>query len=64
MRKLIVLSFLTLDGVVQEDPGGGFPSGEWTMPFWDDFLDQVMLEQMSRPFEVVLGRKMEESVKK
>jgi dihydrofolate reductase len=57
MRKLIVLSFLTLDGVVQQDPDGGFPYGEWDEPFWDDFLDQVMLEQMSRPFDVVLGRK-------
>jgi dihydrofolate reductase len=57
MRKLIVLSFLTLDGVLQQDPDGGFPYGEWDMPFWDDFLDQVMLEQMSGPFDVVLGRK-------
>jgi dihydrofolate reductase len=57
MRKVIVLSFLTLDGVVQQDPGGGFPYGEWDAPFWDDFLDQVMLEQMSKPYELVLGRK-------
>lgn len=56
MRKLIVLSFLTLDGVMQQDPGDGFPYGEWDTPFWDDFLDQVMLEQMSKPFDVVLGR--------
>lgn len=57
MRKLIALSFLTLDGVMQQDPGDGFPYGEWDEPFWDDFLDQVMLEQMSKPFDMVLGRK-------
>lgn len=57
MRKLIVLSFLTLDGVVQQDPSGGFPYGEWDEPFWDEFLDQVMLEQMREPYDLVLGRK-------
>jgi len=57
MRKLIVLAFMTLDGVVQEDPGDGFPYGEWDTPLWDDFLDQVMIEQMSKPYDMVLGRK-------
>ena len=63
MRKLIVLSFITLDGVMQapggpeEDPTGGFRSGGWTVPYFDDFLGQTMAEQMSRPFDLVLGRK-------
>jgi len=63
MRKLIVLAFLTLDGVVQgdggpeEDPSGGFTYSGWSFPLFDDFLDQTMVEQMSRPFDLVFGRK-------
>ena len=36
MRKFIALSFLTLDGVVQEDLSGGFTYGEWSLPLFDD----------------------------
>src|SRR5437762_9385929 len=63
MRKIIVLSFITLDGVMQapggpeEDPTGGFTSGGWTVPYFDDFLGKTMEEQMSRPFDLLLGRK-------
>lgn len=63
MRKIIVLSFITLDGVMQapggpeEDPTSGFRYGGWTVPYFDDFLGQTMGEQMSRPFELLLGRK-------
>jgi dihydrofolate reductase len=61
MRKLIVLSFLTLDGVIQEpdkpDTTGAFPYGGWTVPLFDDSLDQTMPEQLRQPFDLVLGRK-------
>ncbi len=63
MRKLIVLSFITLDGVMQapggpeEDPTGGFEYGGWTVGYWDDFLGGVMSEQMAKPFDLLLGRK-------
>ena len=61
MRKLVVLSFLTLDGVIQEpdkpDPTGAFPYGGWTVPLFDDSLDQTMPEQLRQPFDLVLGRK-------
>ncbi len=63
MRKLIILSFITLDGVMQapggpeEDPTGGFNYGGWTVPYFDEFLGKVMGEQMSRPFDLLLGRK-------
>ncbi len=63
MRKLIVLSFITLDGVMQapggpeEDPTGGFKYGGWTVGYWDDFLGGVMAEQMAKPFDLLLGRK-------
>lgn len=64
MRKIIVLSFISLDGVMQgpggptEDTSGNFTHGGWTVPYFDDFLGQVMFEQMdSRPFDLLLGRK-------
>ena len=63
MRKLIVLSFVSLDGVMQapggpeEDPSSGFTHGGWTVPYFDDFLGRVMGEQMGKPFDLLLGRK-------
>jgi dihydrofolate reductase len=63
MRKLIVSTFLTLDGVMQapggpgEDDSGGFKFGGWSVNYWDDMMGQVMGEQMSVPFDLVLGRK-------
>lgn len=63
MRKIIVLTFITLDGVMQapggptEDTSGGFKFGGWTVPYFDDFLGKVMGEQMSKTFELLLGRK-------
>ena len=63
MRKIIVLSFITLDGVMQapggpgEDDSGNFKYGGWTVPFFDEFLGNTMTEQMSKPFDLLLGRK-------
>jgi dihydrofolate reductase len=63
MRKIIVLTFITLDGIMQapggpgEDDSGNFKYGGWTVPYFDDALGQVMTEQMSRPFDLLLGRK-------
>jgi dihydrofolate reductase len=63
MRKIIVLSFITLDGVMQgpggptEDTSGNFTHGGWTVPYFDEFLGNVMGEQMSQPFDLLLGRK-------
>jgi dihydrofolate reductase len=63
MRKLIVLSFISLDGVMQapggpeEDPTGGFRHGGWVFPYSDDFLGSVMDRQMNRPFALLLGRR-------
>ncbi len=63
MRKIIVLSFITLDGVMQgpggptEDTSGNFTQGGWTVPYFDEFLGQVMNAQMSVPFDLLLGRK-------
>jgi dihydrofolate reductase len=63
MRKLIVSTFLTLDGGMQapggpgEDDSGGFAYGGWSVKYWDEQMGQVMGEAMSRPFGLVLGRK-------
>lgn len=63
MRKLVVSTFLTLDGVMQapggpeEDPSGGFAHGGWSVNYWDDLMGQVMGEATSRPFDLLLGRK-------
>jgi dihydrofolate reductase len=63
MRRLAVLSFVTLDGVMQapggpeEDPSDSFSHGGWAAGYWDDFLGGVMVEQLSAPFDLLLGRK-------
>lgn len=63
MRKLIVLTLVTLDGVMQapggptEDTGGNFALGGWTVPYFDEALGEVMSRQMGRPFDLLLGRK-------
>ncbi len=63
MRKIIVLEFITLDGVLQapggpeEDTSGDFKYGGWTAPYFDDFSGKVMAEQMKEPFALLLGRK-------
>ena len=63
MRKIVVLTFLSLDGVMQapggpeEDTSGGFKYGGWTVPYFDEFSSKVMTEQMSRDFALLLGRK-------
>lgn len=40
-----------------EDTSGNFTMGGWTVPYFDEFLGQVMGEQMSQPFDLLLGRK-------
>src|SRR4029450_11763587 len=63
MRKLIVQTFLTLDGVMQapggpeEDDSGGFAHGGWSGDYWDEQMGQVRAEAMSPPFDLLLGRK-------
>ncbi len=62
MRKIIVLSFITLDGVMQapggpkEDTSGGFKYGGWTAPYFDEEAGKIMSQQM-KPADLLLGRK-------
>ncbi len=63
MRRLIVSTFVTLDGVMQapggpgEDDSGGFTHGGWSVNYWDEMMGKVMSEAMSAPFDLVLGRR-------
>ncbi len=63
MRKLLVTTFLTLDGVMQapggpdEDESGGFALGGWSVNYWDEMMGSVMGDIMSPGFDLLLGRK-------
>jgi dihydrofolate reductase len=63
MRKLVVNTFATLDGVMQapggpeEDPTGEFEHGGWSAGYWDEAMGEWMGEFMGKPFDLVLGRK-------
>lgn len=63
MRKIIVLEFLTLDGVMQapggskEDTAEDFKYGGWTAPYFDDFSGKAMAKQMAGKYDLLLGRK-------
>jgi dihydrofolate reductase len=63
MRKIIAITQLTLDGVMQspggpdEDPENGFTHGGWAMSFLDDTLDQVIGDTIAAEFDMLLGRR-------
>jgi dihydrofolate reductase len=63
MRKLVVGTFLTVDGVMQapggpdEDREGGFEHGGWSVEFWDDIMGQIIVEATLRAGALLLGRK-------
>ena len=65
MRKIIVLSFITLDGVMQapggpeEDTSSSFKYGGWTAPYFtaaDEAAGKIMEKQM-KSADLLLGRK-------
>jgi dihydrofolate reductase len=62
MRKIIVLSMITLDGVMQapggpkEDRSGGFKYGGWVAPYSDDEYSKVVRKEL-KPADYLLGRK-------
>lgn len=62
MRKLVALTFLSLDGVMQapggkgEDPSDGFDLEGWSVPYFDEALGEEMGKQMAQPFDLLLGR--------
>ena len=62
MRKLIAITHLSLDGVMQapggpdEDPSGGFAHGGWIMPLGDAVLRDALAEIMAGDFDLLLGQ--------
>lgn len=67
MRELAILTFLSLDGVMQgpsspeEDPSGGFTQGGWAQPCWEGVMEQVGREAMAVPYDMLFGRKTYET---
>ena len=63
MRKIVVLTMVSLDGVMQapggpeEDTTGGFNYGGWTVPYVDESLGNIINEELSVPFDLLLGMK-------
>ena len=63
MRKIIVLTFITLDGVMQapggpkEDTSDNFKFGGWTAPFFDEVTGKEMGKQMKGEYDLLLGHK-------
>src|SRR2546430_9864074 len=63
MRKVVVLTMVSLDGVMQapggpeEDTSGDFKHGGWTVPYADESFGKIINEELSVPFDLLLGRK-------
>lgn len=65
MRKIIVLSFITLDGVMQapggpeEDASSGFKYGGWTAPYFyeADEAASEFIQKYTKSADLLLGRK-------
>ena len=63
MRRLMVTTFMTLDGVMQapggpgEDDSGDFTFGGWSVNYWDERMREFMTQTMSVPFDLLLGRR-------
>ncbi|TWT12580.1 dihydrofolate reductase family protein [Reyranella sp. CPCC 100927] len=63
MRRIVVATFVSLDGILQapggpqEDPTSGFALGGWTAPYFDEALGASLGDIFGRPFDLLLGRK-------
>lgn len=63
MRDLSILTFITLDGIMQapgtpeEDTSGNFTHGGWAKPYWEEVMMQVTEEAMAEPYDLLLGKK-------
>lgn len=63
MRKIVAITQLTVDGVMQapggteEDPSNGFTLGGWAMPFVDETAHQIISETIAGEFDMLLGRR-------
>ena len=63
MSKILVTTFLSLDGVMQapggpdEDRSGGFDHGGWLVQFGDENMMRLVVEWIARADGFLLGRK-------
>src|SRR4051794_40511694 len=63
MRKIVIGTFVSLDGIMQapggpqEDRAGGFELGGWVAPYFDEVVGAAMAKTFSIPYELLLGRK-------
>ena len=63
MSRLVVSAFVSLDGVMQapggpsEDPDGGFEHGGWSVPYFDEDMGEIMVEQFAGMESLLLGRR-------
>jgi dihydrofolate reductase len=63
MRKIVVFTMVSLDGVMQapggpeEDASDGFKYGGWTVPYADESFGPIFKKELSVPFDLLLGRK-------
>ncbi|MEO1035940.1 MAG: dihydrofolate reductase family protein [Pseudomonadota bacterium] len=63
MRKLAVLTFVSLDGVMQgpshadEDRSNDFDVGGWAAPWWEPVMEDVRASAMATNYDLLLGRK-------
>src|SRR5262249_62007263 len=63
MRRVNVLTFVSLDGVMQgpggpdEDTSGGFRRGGWTGGYFDEVVGQEMANEMGGKFDLLVGRR-------
>jgi hypothetical protein len=61
MRRIVAITQLTLDGVMQgpggpeEDRSNGFTHGGWAMPFLDDALKKAISETIAGDFDMLLA---------
>lgn len=62
MRKIVVISMVSLDGVMQgpggpeEDTSGGFKYGGWTWPYSSEFSRKILDKEFSGEYDLLLGR--------
>ena len=68
MRKLVVIEFVTLDGVMQglgspdEDRDGGFEHGGWSAPYFDEAQGRAAVEGLADTTAYLFGRRTYEKM--